>query len=46
MRRYSIEELTLLLEEDFELKSFELEDHRTPTGNMQQYLYSCWQMTG
>ena len=46
VRRYSIEALTELLEGDFELKSFELEDHTTPTGNVQQYLYSCWQMTG
>lgn len=46
VKRYSIEELTNLLEADFELKSFEVEDHKTPTGNVQQYLYSCWQMTG
>ena len=46
VRRYSIEHLTHLLEGDFELKSYELETHRTPTGNEQQFLYSCWQMTG
>ena len=46
VQRYSIETLTALLEQDFELKSYELEDHTTPTGNVQQYLYSCWQMTG
>lgn len=43
VQRYSIEQLTNLLEADFELMSFELEDHSTPTGNVQQYLYSAWQ---
>lgn len=42
VQRYSIEQLTNLLEADFELTSFELEDHSTPTGNVQQYLYSVW----
>ena len=42
VQRYSIENLTNLLEADFELTSFELEDHSTPTGNVQQYLYSVW----
>ncbi len=46
VQRYSIERLTELLEDDFELKSFELEEHETPTGNVQQFLYSCWKMTG
>jgi SAM-dependent methyltransferase len=45
VQRYSIERLTALLGDDFELKSYELEDHKTPTGNLQQYLYSRWQMT-
>ena len=43
VQRYSIEQLTMLLEADFDLMSFELEDHTTPTGNVQQYLYSAWQ---
>jgi SAM-dependent methyltransferase len=43
VQRYSIEQLTNLLEADFELKSYELEDHTTPTGNEQQFLYSVWQ---
>ena len=43
VQRYSIEQLTTLLEADFKLISFELEDHSTPTGNVQQYLYSTWQ---
>lgn len=42
VQRYSIEQLTMLLEADFDLMSFELEDHTTPTGNVQQYLYSAW----
>jgi SAM-dependent methyltransferase len=46
VQRYSIEQLTHLLEDDFELKSYELEDHTTPTGNVQQFLYSTWQMNG
>lgn len=46
VQRYSIEKLTALLEDDFELRSFDLEEHQTPTGNVQQFLYSCWQMTG
>ena len=46
VKRYSIEALTELLDEDFTLKSFEIEEHTTPTGNVQQFLYSCWQMTG
>jgi hypothetical protein len=43
VQRYSIEQLTMLLEADFELMSFELEEHTTPTGNVQQFLYSAWQ---
>lgn len=43
VQRYSIEQLKLLLEADFDLMSSELEDHTTPTGNVQQFLYSAWQ---
>jgi 2-polyprenyl-3-methyl-5-hydroxy-6-metoxy-1,4-benzoquinol methylase len=46
VQRYSIDMLTGLLGRDFELQSHELEDHTTPTGNVQQFLYSCWRMTG
>ncbi len=46
VQRYSIDMLTGLLGRDFELQSHELEDHTTPTGNVQQFLYSCWKMTG
>ncbi len=42
VQRYSIEQLTILLEADFDLTSFKLEDHSTPTGNVQQFLYSAW----
>lgn len=42
VQRYSIEQLTTLLEADFDLTSFELEDHPTPTGDMQQFLFSAW----
>ena len=43
VQRYSIEKLTDLLQEEFELRTFELEDHSTPTGTVQQFLYSWWQ---
>jgi hypothetical protein len=45
VQRYSIEQLTNLLEDDFELVSYVLENHTTPTGNEQQYLFSSWRMT-
>lgn len=43
VQRYSVEQLANLLDADFELRSFEMEDHSTPTGTFQQYLYSSWQ---
>jgi len=43
VQRYSIERLTDLLQADFELRTYELEDHSTPTGTVQQFLYSWWQ---
>lgn len=46
VQRYSIEALADLLGEDFELISHELEDHTTPAGNVQQFLCSCWRMSG
>lgn len=45
-QRYSIEQLTALLDSDFELKSFDVEVHSTPTGTEQQFINSYWQMTG
>ena len=41
--RYSVEQLTALLGEDFDLQSHELDEHRTPSGSVQQFLYSWWQ---
>lgn len=43
VKRYSVEELTDLLQQTFELREFHLEDHVTPTGTVQQFLYSTWQ---
>jgi len=43
VRRYSVEQMAKLLEPDFELQSFEIEDHTTPTGMLQQFLYTRWQ---
>lgn len=42
IRRYNIEMLVELLGPGFELQSHELDDHATPNGGMQQFLYSCW----
>jgi len=41
--RYGIEQLTDLLGADFVLQSHELDEHRTPSGSVQQFLYSWWQ---
>lgn len=43
VQRYSVERMATLLEPDFELRSFEIEDHTTPTGTQQQFLYARWQ---
>jgi ubiquinone/menaquinone biosynthesis C-methylase UbiE len=43
VRRYSVEQLASLLTPDFELRGFDIEDHTTPTGTVQQFLYSRWQ---
>lgn len=42
-RRYSIEELQVLFASTFKLCSHELQQHETPQGSTQQFLYSCWQ---
>ncbi|MDH3615085.1 MAG: class I SAM-dependent methyltransferase [Gammaproteobacteria bacterium] len=44
IRRYSIEQLQELLGARFELCSHELDDHRTPMGSTQQFLYSWWRV--
>ena len=41
--RYGIEELAALLGADFSLRSHELEEHTTPSGSVQQFLYAWWQ---
>ena len=43
VQRYSVEMLKVLLEPDFRLRAFELEEHCTPTGAPQEFLYSWWQ---
>ena len=43
VKRYSVEELTFMLDANFELVKFELEDHTTPKGALQQFLYTLWQ---
>ena len=42
IRRYNIDLLKELLGPKFALQSHELENHQTPTGAVQQFLYSCW----
>lgn len=43
IRRYGIEQLQELLGAAFKLCHYELDDHRTPMGSAQQFLYSWWQ---
>ncbi len=43
VQRYSTEELSGLLEPAFELQAQDLEEHKTPGGSVQQFLYTCWQ---
>ena len=40
--RYGIEQLTELLGAEFSLQSHELDEHITPSGAVQQFLYSWW----
>jgi 2-polyprenyl-3-methyl-5-hydroxy-6-metoxy-1,4-benzoquinol methylase len=42
--RYGIDELRVIFDEHFELQAHELEDHVTPAGASQQFIYSCWQV--
>ena len=42
IRRYNVDLLKELLGPEFTLQSQELENHQTPTGAVQQFLYSCW----
>lgn len=43
VHRYALDELAELLEPQFSLRRSELEEHRTPAGGMQQFLYAWWQ---
>lgn len=46
IRRYNIEHVEKLLGPGFELRAHELEDHETPGGATQQFLYSSWTWRG
>ena len=46
IRRYNVDLLKELLGPEFTLQSQELENHQTPTGAVQQFLYSCWTRRG
>ncbi len=43
VQRYTVDSLANLLQADFEVRSFEIQDHVTPTGTVQQFLYAWWQ---
>lgn len=43
IQRYSEDDLGVLLGPSFQLRHHGLENHRTPTGRDQQFLWSCWQ---
>lgn len=43
IRRYGVEQLQDLLGTRFMLRSHEFNEHQTPTGSTQQFLYSWWQ---
>ena len=43
VQRYSVDSLANLLQDDFDVRSFEIQDHVTPTGTVQQFLYAWWQ---
>ena len=46
VQRYDVQQLEALLGADFVLRSHILHDHRTPSGSVQQFQYSCWQFKG
>lgn len=43
IQRYSVDSLRTLLEPHFRLRAFDIEEHRTPSGSSQEFLYSWWQ---
>jgi len=40
---YSIDQMAEVLGPGFELRAHDLEEHNTPTGSVQQFLYARWQ---
>jgi len=46
IQRYTIEMLEELLGPEFESQFHELDNHHTPMGATQQFLYSCWTRRG
>ena len=42
VRRYNVDMMAQLLGPGFELQHTELDEHRTPGGSAQQFLYSTW----
>lgn len=43
VQRYGVEQLQKLIGGRFNLRGHELDEHETPTGSAQQFLYSWWQ---
>ena len=43
IRRYDVAELQELFGRHFDLREYEIEDHQTPGGATQQFLYTWWQ---
>jgi len=43
VQRYSIDQMADVLGPTFELRAYDLEEHKTPTGFGQQFLYARWQ---
>jgi len=43
IRRYGVEQLQEILGEHFELRCHELDQHETPSGSTQQFLFTWWQ---
>lgn len=46
IQRYSVEKLQGLLGTDFVLQAHEIDEHQTPSGATQQFLYGRWQFKG
>lgn len=44
IQRYGIDELQQCFGQVFELRSYELNNHVTPSGTAQQFLYTWWQL--